>query len=212
MTLVNIEDESDVIIRLFTNVGTTVIEIPEDYTIVKEEVEEPATPFPVTEEVWNSFVGKTTFDCVVFISGLVDSEFYSEAHFVKSVGNALSIDGVIYVLEDGKYYVLEETADGWIATETTLPAFCLTSLLEGLHYNDYEFYAETGYYVPKEVAENEPYCELLFDENGALVVIFIYNDNVSENPEVAGADLSAMIGFYDIGNTVIEVPEYTIVK
>jgi hypothetical protein len=210
MTLVNIEDESDVIIRLFTDVGTTVIEIPEDYTIV--EGDDPITLSPVTEEVWNSFVGETNFDYGIFISGLVDSEFYSEGHDVKSTGNALVIDDVIYVLEDGKYYVLEETANGWIATETTLPAFCLTSLLEGLHYNDYEFYAETGYYVPKEVAENEPYCELLFDENGVLVVIFIYNDNLSENPETEGANLSAMIGFYDIGNTVIEVPEYTIVK
>jgi hypothetical protein len=44
------------------------------------------------------------------------------------------------------------------------------------------------------------------------MIIFIYNDNLSENPETEGADLSAMIGFYDIGNTVIEVPEYTIVK
>ena len=210
MTLVDIEDESNVIIRLFTNVGTTVIEIPEDYTIVEDD--DPITLSPVTEEVWNSFVGETNFEYGIFISGIVDSEFYSEGHNVKSTGNALVIDDVIYVLEDGKYYVLEETADGWIATETTLPAFCFTSLLEGLHYNDYEFYAETGYYVPKEVAENEPYCELLFDENGVLVAIFIYNDNVSENPEVAGADLSTMIGFYDIGNTVIEVPEYTIVE
>ena len=212
MTLVNIEDESNVIVRLFTNIGSTVIEIPEDYTIVKEEVEDPATPSPVTEEVWNSFVGETTFDCAVFISGLVDSEFYSEVHFVKSVGNALSIDDVIYVLENGKYYVLEETDNGWIATEATLPAFCPTSLLEGLNYNDFEFDAETGHYVPKEVVENEPYSEVLFDENGLLVSLFIYNDNLSENPETEGANLSAMIGFNNTETPVIEVPEYTIVE
>ena len=212
MTLVNIEDESDVIIRLFTNVGSTVIEIPEDYTIVKEEVEEPATPSPVTEEVWNSFVGETTFDCVVFISGLVDSEFYSEAHFVKSVGNALSIDDVIYILENGKYYVLEETNNGWIATEATLPAYCFTSLLEGLHYNDFEFDAETGHYTPKEVVENEPYSEVWFDENGLLTGHYIYNENLSENPETEGANLSTMIGFNNTETPVIEVPEYTIVE
>jgi hypothetical protein len=210
MTLVNIEDESDVIIRLFTDVGTTVIEIPEDYTIV--EGDDPITLSPVTEEVWNSFVGETNFDYGIFISGLVDSEFYSEGHDVKSTGNALVIDDVIYVLDGGKYYVLEETADGWIATETTLPAFCFTSLLEGLHYNDYEFYAETGFYVPKEVAENEPYAEILFGEDCSPANLFIYNDNLSENPEAEGLNLLAMIGFADIGNTVIEVPEYTIVK
>lgn len=132
MTLVNIEDESDVIVRLFTNIGSTVIEIPKDYTIVKEEAEDPA--------------------------------------------------------------------------------FCPTSLLEGLNYSDFEFDAETGHYVPKEVVENEPYSEVLFDENGLLVSLFIYNDNLSGNPETEGANLSTMIGFNNTETPVIEVPEYTIVE
>ena len=209
MTLVNIEDESNVILRLYTNVGTTVIDLPE-YEIVEDE--EDPIPSTVTEEVWNSYVGKTNFDYVIMITGFVNSNFYTELHYVKSIGNALLVDDVIYVLENGKYYVLEETADGWIATESTLPAFCLTSLLEGLNYNDYEFYEATGYYVPKETVENEPYNEVVFDENGNLIYIAIYNDNLSENPETEGLTLPSMIAFNDVGNTVIDVPAYTIVE
>ena len=209
MTLVNIEDESNVILRLFTNVGTTVIDLPE-YEIVEDE--EDPIPSTVTEEVWNSYVGKTNFDYVIMLTGFVNSNFYTELHYVKSTGNALLVDDVIYVLENGKYYILEETADGWIATESTLPAFCLTSLLEGLNYNDYEFYKATGYYVPKETVENEPYKEVVFDENGNLIYIAIYNDNLSENPETEGLTLPSMIAFNDVGNTVIDVPAYTIVE
>ena len=210
LTIIDVEDESNVSVRLVHDVGTTVIEIPEDFTIVEED--DDPVPSPVTEEEWNSFVGETNFEYVIMMSDFDDSAPYSESHVVKSVGNAISIDDVIYVLEDGKYYVLEETTGGWIATESKLPAFCFASLLEGLRYNDFEFSEESGYYVPKETVENEPYSELYFDENGVLLVLFIYNANLSENPEAEGLILATVIGFSNIGTTVIDIPEYTVVK
>ena len=208
LTIIDVEDESNVSVRLVHDVGTTVIEIPEDYTIVEGDFPVPA---PVTEEEWNAFVGETNFEYSIFMSNFDDSNLYTEIHAVKSVGNAISVDGVIYVLEDGKYYVLEETSDAWIATESQLPAFCFASLLEGFNYNDFEFDENSGYYVKKETVENEPYYELMF-EDGVLLTLFIYNDNLSENPETEGMQLSTVIGFINIGTTVIDIPEYTIVQ
>ena len=192
----------------FSNIGTTVIDVPE-YEL---EEDEEAIPSPVTEEVWNSFVGETNFEYAIIIADLAGLDAYSEVHFVKSVGNAIAVDDVLYVLDGGKYYVLEGTENGWVAVESELPAFCFTSLLEGLNYNDFEFDEETGYYVPKEVAENEPFAQLVFDENGNLVNLFIFNENLSENPETEGMDLVAMISFSNIGNNTIDVPEYTIAQ
>jgi hypothetical protein len=211
LTMIEVGNESNVSVRLVHNVGTTVIEIPE-YTIVEDDYDYPVYSF-VTEEVWNSFAGETNFEYYVFMSNFIDSDFYSEVHTVKSVGNAISVDDVIYVLEDGKYYVLEETVSGWIATESELPTFCFTSLLEGLSYNDFDFDENTGFFVPKEdVVEDEPYSEVTFDENGILLTLFIYNDNLSDNPETEGMDLSTVISFSNIGTTVISVPEYTVVR
>ena len=211
LTMIEVGNESNVSVRLVHNVGTTVIEIPE-YTIVEDDYDYPVYSY-VTEEVWNSFAGGTNFEYYVFMSNFVGSDFYSEVHTVKSVGNAISVDDVIYVLEDGKYYVLEETASGWIATESELPTFCFTSLLEGLSYNDFDFDENTGFFVPKEdVVEDEPYSEVTFDENGILLTLFIYNDNLSDNPETEGMDLSTVISFSNIGTTVISVPEYTVVR
>jgi hypothetical protein len=67
-------------------------------------------------------------------------------------------------------------------------------------------------YVPKEIVENEPYFEVWFDENGLLTGHYIYNDNLSENPETESANLLTRIGFNNTEPPVIEVPEYTIVK
>ena len=210
LTMIEVGNESNVSVRLVHNVGTTVIEIPE-YTIVEDDFDYPVYSF-VTEEVWNSFAGGTNFEYYIFMSNFIGSDFYSEVHTVKSVGNAISVDDVIYVFEDGKYYVLEETASGWIATESELPTFCFTSLLEGLSYNDFDFDENTGFFVPKEDVEDEPYSEVTFDENGILLTLFIYNDNLSDNPETEGMDLSTVISFSNIGTTVISVPEYTVVK
>jgi hypothetical protein len=86
-------------------------------------------------------------------------------------------------------------------------------LLEGLSYNDFDFDENTGFFVPKEdVVEDEPYSEVTFDENGILLTLFIYNDNLSDNPETEGMDLSTVISFSNIGTTVISVPEYTVVR
>jgi hypothetical protein len=211
LTIIEVGNESNVSVRYAHNVGTTVIEIPEDYTIVEDDYDYPVYSY-VTEEVWNSFVGGTNFEYSIFMSNFDSSDFYSEAHTVKSVGNAISVDDVIYVFEDGKYYVLEETDGGWIATESKLPAFCLTSLLDGLNYNDFEFDEDTGFYIQKDAVENEPYSEVTFDENGVLLTLFIYNDNLSENPETEGMDLATVISFSNIGITVINVPEYTVAK
>ena len=210
LTMIEVGNESNVSVRLVHNVGTTVIEIPED-TLVEDDFDYPVYSF-VTEEVWNSFAGGTNFEYYIFMSNFIGSDFYSEVHTVKSVGNAISVDDVIYVFEDGKYYVLEETASGWIATESELPTFCFTSLLEGLSYNDFDFDENTGFFVPKEDVEDEPYSEVTFDENGILLTLFIYNDNLSDNPETEGMDLSTVISFSNIGTTVISVPEYTVVK
>ena len=210
LTMIEVGNESNVSVRLVHNVGTTVIEIPE-YTIVEDDFDYPVYSF-VTEEVWNSFAGGTNFEYYIFMSNFIGSDFYSEVHTVKSVGNAISVDDVIYVFEDGKYYVLEETASGWIATESELPTFCFTSLLEGLSYNDFDFDENTGFFVPKEDVEDEPYSEVTFDENGILLTLFIYNDNLSDNPETEGMDLSTVISFSNIGTTVLSVPEYTVVK
>ena len=208
MTFVDIEDESNVYVREISDIGTTVIDLP-DYEI---EEKEDIVLNTVTQEEWDALVGETNFEYTIVRYGFTaDGDIYADPHSVKSIGSAIEVDGVIYVLENGKYYVLKETADGWIATESTLPAFCFTSLLDGLNYNDYEINSATGNYTPKEVDGSTSYVELQFDENGNLSTLFIYREDFVL-PDVDVSIFMSMVGFVDVGNTVIDVPAYTIAQ
>ncbi len=127
VTEVEVDNPTRVLVRLFSDIGTTVITIPE-YELVGDP--EIIIPPPVSEEVWNSYAFETNFTVDVDILGILD--FYMEKHCIKSTGDALMIDDDIYVLIDNEYYLLEETADGWIATKSELPPLLLYNVVQRL--------------------------------------------------------------------------------
>ena len=135
MTLIDNEDPTQVLVRLTRDIGTTVINIPE-YEIVEDSEVIP----PVSEDVWNSFAFETNFTLETLIVRVGD--YYMEVHYIKSTGNALMLDDDIFVLEGGKYYRLEETANGYIATESELLPFVLTTLLDSFSFSDFEYEPE----------------------------------------------------------------------
>ena len=206
LTILTDEEPDTVAVRLMRDIGTTVINIP-DYEIF----EEPIAP-PVSEETWNSFAGLTNFTITNAIIGVVDSEFYMEAHTILSTGDALMVDDITIVLVDNKYYRLEETADGWVASECELPPFCFTTLFNGLNFNDFTYDETDGLYKITPSSPGGIEYQVEFDLDGTPHRIYIFGVNMTGNPELDDCWLSAAFTIADIGNTVIDVPEYTIVE
>lgn len=205
MTLIDNEDPTQVLVRLTRDIGTTVINIPE-YEIVEDSEVIP----PVSEEVWNSFAFETNFTLETIIVRVGD--YYMEVHYIKSTGNALMLDDDIFVLEGGKYYRLEETANGYIATESELLPFVLTTLLDSFSFSDFEYELETGLYMRRTVTPDGEHMlqQVEFDMDGNILSYSIFGGNPTGNPEFDGLTFATIYNISEIGTTVIEVPEYTI--
>ena len=205
MTLVDNEDPTQVLVRLTRDIGTTVINIPE-YEIVEESEIIP----PVSEEVWNSLAFETNFTLETII--VRTDTYYMEVHSIKSTGNALMVDDDIFVLDGGKYYRLEETANGYIATESELPPFVITTLIDSFSFSDFEYDPETGLYMRRTFTPDGEYMlqQVEFDMDGNILSYSTFGGNPTGNPEFDALTFATVYNISEIGTTVIEVPEYTI--
>ena len=205
MTLVDNEDPTQVLVRLTRDIGTTVINIPE-YEIVEESEIIP----PVSEEVWNSLAFETNFTLETII--VRTDTYYMEVHSIKSTGNALMVDDDIFVLDGGKYYRLEEAANGYIATESELPPFVITTLIDSFSFSDFEYDPEIGLYMRRTVTPDGEYMlqQVEFDMDGNILSYSTFGGNPTGNPEFDGLTFATVYNISEIGTTVIEVPEYTI--
>ena len=205
MTLVDNEDPTQVLVRLTRDIGTTVINIPE-YEIVEESEIIP----PVSEEVWNSLAFETNFTLETII--VRTDTYYMEVHSIKSTGNALMVDDDIFVLDGGKYYRLEEAANGYIATESELPPFVITTLIDSFSFSDFEYDPEIGLYMRRTVTPDGEYMlqQVEFDMDGNILSYSTFGGNPTGNPEFDGLTFATVYTISEIGTTVIEGPEYTI--
>ena len=205
MTLVDNEDPTQVLVRLTRDIGTTVINIPE-YEIVEESEIIP----PVSEEVWNSLAFETNFTLETII--VRTDTYYMEVHSIKSTGNALMVDDDIFVLDGGKYYRLEEAANGYIATESELPPFVITTLIDSFSFSDFEYDPEIGLYMRRTVTPDGEYMlqQVEFDMDGNILSYSTFGGNPTGNPEFDGLTFATVYNISEIGTTVIEGPEYTI--
>ena len=189
------------IISYYTNVGTTVIDIPEyDF---EEEVED-TTCYTATEEEWNIALnaGNYSGNIVTFDEGELLEYSY------KYANKAIEFAGMIVVFEGDKIYQLQELEGVWYATGLEEGLGIPTMVPQGLNFSDYEYNEEKKLYVPKVKTGAELYYSFVFAE-GALVQVLLQSTLDESNPEYY-----ELISFNidEIGTVVIEIPEYTIVN
>lgn len=202
VTVVDGVEKTNVMTKLYTNVGTTVINVPE--YVVEEKSRKT-----VTEEEWNIGVSLRNFvgDFITFVNP--DTfEFYMCSF--KYAENAIELDGKIIVFEGDKKYMLEEIDGTCYATEWNEYDFLATLIPAGLDFNDFEYYESREVYIPKEATDSGIYYYFEF-ENGKLVYIHAQKSLNFELPQ----DLEdVLFSFYvsEIGTAVIDVPEYVIVE
>ena len=189
--------------KMYTDVGTTVIDIP-DYVFAEED--EDNARYTVTEEEWNLGVNGGNFagEIYAFTSSGI------EAHTFKCTGEAFEIDGKIIIFEGDKKYVLKETDGIWYAVE--LENFNLISTLipEGLDFNDYEYAGDDRQvYIPKANTGADVYYSFGFVE-GSLSYVNMQKTLDANDPAYYLDFVSFSIT--EIGTAVIEVPEYVIAE
>jgi hypothetical protein len=188
------------IISYYTNVGTTVIDIPE---FVYEDELEDNTRRTVTEEEWNLNLNAGNYSGNIIT--LVEGEFLEYSY--KCTNNAIEFAGMIVVFEGDKMYQLQELEGVWYAIEMDelgVP----TMVPQGLDFSDYEYDEERKMYVPKVKTGAELYYSFVFVD-GALKYVCLQTTLDESNPEYY-----ELISFNidEIGTVVIEIPEYTIVN
>jgi hypothetical protein len=188
------------IISYYTNVGTTVIDIPE---FVYEDELEDNTRYTATEEEWNMALNAGNYSGIIVT--LDEGEFLEYSY--KCTNNAIEFAGMIVVFEGDKMYQLQELEGVWYATETDelgVP----TMVPQGLDFSDYEYDEERKMYVPKVKTGAELYYSFVFVD-GALKYVCLQTTLDESNPEYY-----ELISFNidGIGTVVIEIPEYTIVN
>lgn len=204
VTLVNVVDgveELSCINSIYTNIGTTVIDVPE--FVFEEDYVDP-TRRTVTEEEWNLNASVSNFVANFYASSNGE---YLFATFISD-GNAIEFNGEIIVFENGKRYKLEEIDGVWYAKEWNdfdiFPSF----IPSGLSFDDFEYSEEMGSYVLKEKTESGLYYSLSF-EDGVLLGFL-----AQESLDVSDPGYFEMFTFSvaEIGTAVIDVPEYVIVE
>ena len=191
-----------VVSSTYINVGTTVIDIP-DYEIREEPV--IMIRREVTEEEWNIGVNIDNYSGNYF--SYVDGTF--ESYSYRCAGNALEINGTIYIFEDGKTYVLVEDEGVWTATEVDNSSDpVMTVLPRGLRYEDFEFSADRSGYVPKAGPAVDLNLVIGFAD-GQLAFITTQGSLNPDDPAYGN-----MIAFEitEIGNAVIEIPDYVMAE
>lgn len=202
VTVVDGIEKNNVITKSYTNVGTTVINVPE---FVYEE--EAKIRLTVTEEEWNNNVNAGSF-AGEFLTILDYDNFDYYMCSFKYAGNAIELDGKIIVFEGDKKYMLEEVDGAWYATEWNEYDFCSTLIPAGLDFNDYEYSESRNIYIPKEDTGSDMYYSFGFEEGKLLHI------DVRKSLNVEDPGYQDMFGFYvsEIGTVTIDVPEYVIVE
>jgi hypothetical protein len=202
VTVVDGVEKNNVMTKLYTNVGTTVINVPE--YVVEEEPRKT-----VTEEEWNIGVSLRNF-AGDFISVVDPDTFEIYMCSFKYTENAIELDGKIIVFEGDKKYMLEEIDGTWYATEWNEYDFLATLIPTDLDFNDFEYFESRELYIPKEATDSGIYYCFGF-ENGKLSSIHAQKSLNFELPEYLE---DVLFSFYvsEIGTAVIDVPEYVIVE
>jgi hypothetical protein len=202
VTVVDGVEKTNVMTKLYTNVGTTVINVPE--YVVEEEPRKT-----VTEEEWNIGVSLRNF-AGDFISVVDPDTFELYMCSFKYTENAIELDGKIIVFEGDKKYMLEEIDGTWYATEWNEYDFLATLIPTDLDFNDFEYFESRDLYIPKEATDSGIYYCFGF-ENGKLSSIHAQKSLNFEVPEYLE---DVLFSFYvsEIGTAVIDVPEYVIVE
>lgn len=198
VTLVSVVDgvESTQIIQsYYTNVGTTVIDIPE-YVFS----EDPEIRKTVTEEEWNLYAGEGNFTAVIYT--VSNGEYYM--YSFKSTGSAAEIDGQYIVFEDGKKYILEEIDGVWYASEWNEIDFSATMIPSGLSFDDFEYSESMQMYIQKEDNGSGLFYSVEF-EDGVIAGIIAQE---SLDPADPGYMELFSINIREIGTATIDVPEY----
>lgn len=195
-------ETTTVITSLYTNVGTTVIDVPE--YVIEEEQEIRKT---VTEEEWNSNINAGNFSGnFSAIIDIINYEFYY--CFFKYTGNALVLDGNIIVFEGDKKYKLEEVDGTWYASEWNEYEICSTLIPSNLDFDDFEYSEIDEAYKQKVETFVDLYYLVGFAE-GKLSYISVQKSYDIEDP---GYFDIFSFNIYEIGTTeIIEVPEYVII-
>ncbi len=202
VTVIDGVEKNIVVTKLYTNVGTTVINVPE--FVYEEEAE---IRYTVTEEEWNNAVNAENFAGEFHIVTDAD-EFKFEFGSFKYAGNAIELDGKLIVFEGDKKYMLEEVEGIWYATEWNEYDVLATLIPADLDFNDYEYSESRNIYVSKDDTGSDRYHSFGFEE-GKLVIICIQRSLNIEDPGYLD-----MMGFNidEIGTVTINVPEYVIVE
>ena len=183
---------------LYTNVGTTVIDIP-DYVFEEEDT----TRYTVTEEEWNLNLNAVNYSGQIM--NLVENKLYS----YKCTQNAIEMAENLMVSEGGKTYLLQ-SADGttWYAVELEEGYGVPTMVPQGLNFSDYEYSEYSQMYVSKVGTVEELYYSFGFKE-GVLSYVLIQTTIDPENPEYYEC-VAFLID--EIGTVVIEIPEYVVIS
>lgn len=193
---------SYVISNTYTNVGTTVIDIPE-YEIQEKPVDN--TRYEVTEEEWNVGVATTNHTGSYF--SFIDGTF--EIYTYQCDGNVLEINGIIYIFENGKTYQLVENEGAWTAVEVDSSTTLVPTVLhQGWKFEDFEFSAERGGYIPKEDSGID--LEIVIGFTDGQITFIITQGSL--DPTDPGYANSIILQIDEIGNASIEIPDYVIAE
>lgn len=192
-------DDGEVNEYLYTNIGETVIDVPE-FTFYYDLEPDPAKL--ATEEIWNRYAGEKNFTALLVES---DGTEYVE-HTLKSTEDAFELDGKIIVFEAGKGYALEKRDGAWYAVEYEGIALPESLLPKGLGFDDFEYDAESEMYVQKNAEDADFFYSVAF-ENGAPVYV-----QIGEAPDPSNPGYIHMIALMisEIGSADVDVPEYVI--
>ena len=195
-------ETTNVLTKLYTDVGTTVINVPE--FVYEEEAE---IRYTVTEQEWNNAVNAGSFAGNFHVVTDADDLKFEFGSF-KYAGNAIELDGKLIVFEGDKKYMLEEVDGTWYATEWNEYDVLARLIPADLDFNDYEYSESRNVYVPKEDTGSDRYHSFGFEE-GKLVIICIQRSLNIEDPgylDIMGFNID------EIGTVTIDVPEYVIVE
>ena len=159
---------------LFTNVGTTVIDIPE-FTFYYDLEIDPK--YLVTEEIWSLYVNEKNY--VAEYSAFVGFDYYE--CILKSTEDAVELDGEIIVSDSDKKYVLKEVDGVWYAEEYNGIGIPESLLPEGLDFDDFEFDMQYKMYVQKNTEGADEVYSLAF-EDGVLLYV-----QIEKSPDPTGS-------------------------
>ena len=183
----------------YTNVGTTVVDIP-DYVFEPEDI----TRRTVTEEEWALNLGAGNYAATLIVSA--EGEFLQYSY--KCTNNAILFEGNLMVFEGDKVYLLQNADGTWYAVEIDKDDVVPAVVPARINMSDYEYSEINERYVPKDKTGAEVYYSFGF-RDGALSYVIIQTTLDSNNPEYYEFVSYNIEG---IGTVEIEIPDYTIIE